>query len=84
MPVPKRKSSRARRNKRAANKNISMHGIGMCQTCQAPIAPHTVCSSCGYYKGVKVLRTKTERLHARGQSRQQSRSVKTDSEEASN
>ena len=67
MPVPKGKRSRARRDKRKANKGITMGQIGACQTCQSPISSHRVCATCGYYKGVKVLRTKTERREVRGQ-----------------
>jgi len=69
MPVPKMKVSRARRNKRSANKFITMHAISECQTCHAPLATHTLCKSCGYYKGVKVVRTKAERLVERRHSR---------------
>lgn len=70
MPVPKRKLSKSRRDKRSTNKGIKPKAITGCQTCQEPIAPHQACSSCGYYKGVKVLRTKNDRLHARGQERE--------------
>jgi len=70
MPTPKRKVSKARRDKRAANKGIKAKTIVVCQTCQAPIMPHVVCKECGYYKGTKVLRTKTDRMYERGQSRQ--------------
>ncbi|MDQ5891074.1 MAG: large subunit ribosomal protein [Candidatus Dependentiae bacterium] len=69
MPVPKMKVSRSRRNKRSANKNITMHPVSECQTCRAPLASHQVCQGCGYYKGSKILRTKFERLHERGKSR---------------
>ena len=61
MPTPKRKVSRARRDKRSANKGLKPKAVASCQTCQAPIATHKVCSECGYYKGVKVLRTKQDR-----------------------
>ena len=70
MPVPKRKLSRKRRDQRSANKGIKPKSIAACQTCQAPIMPHVVCADCGYYKGTKVLRTKTDRLYARGQARE--------------
>jgi hypothetical protein len=32
--------------------------------------PHQVCKECGYYKGRKILRTKTDRMYARGQARE--------------
>lgn len=66
MPEPKRKRSRARRDSRFANKHLIMNLPGRCQTCQAPLASHQVCKMCGYYKGVKVLRTKAERMQNRG------------------
>ena len=69
MPVPKMKVSRSRRNKRSASKNITMHALTECQTCRSALASHTVCKACGYYKGTKILRTKTERLNERGQAK---------------
>lgn len=70
MPTPKRKVSKSRRDKRSANKGIKPKAVTQCQTCQAPNACHQVCKECGYYKGVKIMRTKTDRMYARGQSRQ--------------
>lgn len=61
MPVPKRKRSRARRDSRFANKGIKVKAIASCGNCQQAVAPHQVCSHCGYYKGVKVMTTKSER-----------------------
>lgn len=70
MPVPKRKRSRARRDKRFANKGIKPKQITACAQCKTPIAPHQVCKDCGFYKGVKVLTTKIERTVKRAQSQQ--------------
>lgn len=67
MPTPKRKLSRSRRDKRSANKGLKPKAVAVCQTCQAPIATHKVCTECGYYKGVKVLRTKQDRKYVRAQ-----------------
>jgi large subunit ribosomal protein L32 len=61
MPVPKRKRSRARRDKRFANKGMEVSSVGACNNCQSPIVPHIVCSSCGFFKGRKVLTTKADR-----------------------
>ena len=71
MPVPKGKSSKSRRDQRQANKFIKPKAIAVCQTCQAPIAPHTACKGCGYYKGEKILRTKMDRAQERGQARRE-------------
>lgn len=70
MPVPKRKTSKARRDKRAAGKKIVIAIVAKCQTCNEPILPHQVCKACGHYKGVKVIRTKTDRLYERNNIRQ--------------
>lgn len=63
MPVPKRKVSKARRDKRFANKGLSIKAFTYCTTCEEPnpIAPHSACTKCGYYKGAKVLQTKSDR-----------------------
>ena len=70
MPVPKRKRSRARRDKRFANKGIKIKSFTECKNCKSPLACHTVCSNCGFYKGVKIMSTKAERAVRRGEKRQ--------------
>jgi large subunit ribosomal protein L32 len=70
MPTPKRKTSKSRRDSRSANKGLHPKAIASCQTCQAPIATHKICAECGYYKGVKVLRTKQDRKYQRAQTRE--------------
>jgi len=70
MPVPKRKTSKARRDSRSANKGIKPKAFAICKNCEHPNAPHQVCTSCGFYKGVKVLQTKMDRKVKRGESSQ--------------
>lgn len=65
MPVPKRKRSKARRDKRFANWGMKPKSFTACANCNDPIMPHVACKSCGFYKGQKVLRTKTERAEVR-------------------
>ncbi|HAU30583.1 MAG: 50S ribosomal protein L32 [candidate division TM6 bacterium GW2011_GWF2_43_17] len=65
MAVPKRKVSRARRDKRSANKGLNPNPVGVCSNCAAPKLPHYVCQSCGYFRGEKVLRTKGDRAETR-------------------
>ena len=69
MPVPKRKTSKSRKNKRSSCKGINPKPVNACQTCGVAILPHQACKECGYYKGVKVLRTKADRMHKRGETR---------------
>jgi len=73
MPVPKRKRSRARRDKRFANKGMKIHAITGCQNCQAPLLPHAACKVCGMYKGIKVMNTKLDRALTRVATRQTKR-----------
>lgn len=65
MPVPKRKRSRQRRDKRFANKGLSFPQVGLCSNCESPLLGHQACKECGFYKGRKVLATKTERSDKR-------------------
>lgn len=70
MAVPKRKTSKRRRDQRSANKGIKAKAFTECSSCQHPINPHTLCSNCGSYKGNKVVVTKVERMIKRGEVRQ--------------
>ena len=70
MPVPKRKRSRARRDKRFANKGIKVKALTECQNCKAPLPTHQACPACGFYKGVKVMATKADRAVRRGEMKQ--------------
>ncbi len=70
MPVPKRKRSRARRDKRFANWGIKAQQITQCANCQVPLLPHSACRACGFYKGSKVLETKSDRAVGRHERKQ--------------
>ena len=61
MPVPKRKTSRARKRSRSANKGIKVKAFTRCANCDTAIMPHQACMSCGFYKGVKMFSTKLDR-----------------------
>lgn len=57
MAVPKRKISKARRDKRrAANVKMAAPNVIECPQCHEPVLPHRVCKSCGYYKQKEVLK----------------------------
>lgn len=56
MAVPKRKISKARRDKRrASNFKLEMPGFNTCPQCGEAKAPHRVCLNCGTYKGKTIL-----------------------------
>ena len=57
MAVPKRKHSKARRDKRRSNVwKLSMPALMKCPQCGAFKTPHRVCGTCGYYKGREVVK----------------------------
>lgn len=56
MAVPKKKVSRARRDKRrASNYKLSAPAFSKCTQCGSLKTPHRVCPTCGYYKGREVI-----------------------------
>ena len=54
MAVPKRKTSKARRDKRRATHAIDAPRVNVCAQCGQPKRPHRVCLNCGMYKGREV------------------------------
>ncbi len=55
--VPKRKHSKARRDKRRSNVwKLEAPALSRCEKCGAFKLIHRVCGSCGYYKGREVVK----------------------------
>ena len=58
MAVPKRKVSKARRDKRRSNVwKIALPGMTTCPKCGEAVLSHRVCKACGYYGGKEVIKT---------------------------
>ncbi|MCU0306167.1 MAG: 50S ribosomal protein L32 [Thermoleophilia bacterium] len=57
MAVPKRKTSRQRRDTRRATHAIQADRLGRCPRCTSPVRPHHVCLVCGHYRGREVVET---------------------------
>ena len=55
MAVPKRKMSKARRDRRRANWKLSVPGMVECPQCHEMKMQHRVCPECGYYNGKQVI-----------------------------
>lgn len=55
MAVPKRKTSKARRDKRRTHKKTAAVNVSTCPECGEAKLPHAACASCGAYKGRSVL-----------------------------
>ena len=57
MAVPKRRTSKARRDKRRSHLALSAPPLSNCQNCGEPKRPHRVCMACGTYRGREVVQT---------------------------
>lgn len=58
MPVPKRRHSNSRTNKRRANWKVRPPTVATCGHCHQPKPPHQVCPTCGYYGEEQVIAVK--------------------------
>lgn len=61
MAVPKRRHSKARRDKKRTHKKLKVQGLARCSHCNRLKEPHKVCPHCGYYKGKEVIRIKSKK-----------------------
>jgi large subunit ribosomal protein L32 len=55
MAVPKKKTSKSKRDMRRAHDALVQVRSSECTNCGARKRPHHVCSSCGHYRGRQVL-----------------------------
>lgn len=58
MPVPKRKHSKSRRDKRRTHDRLTIPDLSPCPECGEMRKSHRVCPYCGMYKGRKVIEVK--------------------------
>jgi large subunit ribosomal protein L32 len=57
MAVPKRKTSKARRDKRRSSHwKLETPGLVKCSKCGELRLPHRVCKACGTYNGREVIK----------------------------
>jgi len=54
-PLPKRKVSSGRRDRRRAHDALKARNIIICPNCGEPRLPHRVCANCGHYQGREIL-----------------------------
>ncbi len=55
MPVPKRKTSKSKRDKRRTHQKTDAPNLSECPQCGEAKLPHRACPSCGTYKGRDVV-----------------------------
>jgi len=54
-PLPKRKLSKGRRDRRRAHDALNARNLAVCSNCGEMRLSHTVCPNCGFYKGREVI-----------------------------
>lgn len=54
-PLPKRKVSPGRRDRRRAHDALKARNTVECPNCGEPRLPHRVCANCGHYQGREVI-----------------------------
>ncbi|MEO0563968.1 MAG: 50S ribosomal protein L32, partial [Chloroflexota bacterium] len=57
-PLPKRKVSKSRRNRRRAHDSLTLNHLVECQNCGEYHVAHRVCPFCGSYRGETVMEVK--------------------------
>ncbi len=60
MAVPKRKTSRARRDRRRSHDALALPARSTCPQCKEPKRPHHICRNCGTYRGRTLIQTDEE------------------------
>lgn len=54
-PLPKKKTSRGRRDRRRAHHALESRNLVQCSNCGEPRLPHHVCGNCGFYQGREII-----------------------------
>ncbi|MDD9971243.1 MAG: 50S ribosomal protein L32 [Myxococcales bacterium] len=61
MAVPKRRTTRAKRDqRRAQHDRVLAPNVNPCPNCGEMMRPHRVCPSCGHYKGQRIFEMEPE------------------------
>lgn len=55
MGVPKKRTSKQKRDQRRAHWKVAAPNVIRCPKCQEPVLPHRACPSCGTYRDRQVV-----------------------------
>ena len=58
MPNPKRRTSKARRDRRRSHDALTPPATSTCPECGEVKMPHRACGHCGQYRGREVMQPK--------------------------
>ncbi len=60
MAVPKRRTSKSRKNKRRTHWKLDAPGLTKCSRCHQLKMAHSVCPNCGFYGGREIIKSDEE------------------------
>lgn len=55
MAVPKKKTSKSKKNMRRSHDSLSVNAVSECPQCGELVRPHHVCGSCGNYNKKEII-----------------------------
>ena len=64
--LPKRKTSKARRDKRRSHLALTPPNTTECPQCHSQMMPHRVCPTCGHYAGREIIEIEGPKPKANG------------------
>jgi large subunit ribosomal protein L32 len=56
LAVPKRKTTKSKRDKRRTHDNLKLINIIDCPRCHSKKIAHRVCENCGYYNNNEIIK----------------------------
>ncbi|MBX7145668.1 MAG: 50S ribosomal protein L32 [Oligoflexia bacterium] len=64
MPVPKKRTTKSRRNMRRSHDALERTFAVVCPNCGEPVLRHRICLACGQYRGKQIIAVSKEETSA--------------------
>ncbi|MCX6809448.1 MAG: 50S ribosomal protein L32 [Candidatus Berkelbacteria bacterium] len=62
MAEPKKRLTSTRSGNRQSHDALQKKSYSVCSNCKQSVVPHRICQNCGYFKGVKIVKLKDEKI----------------------
>lgn len=62
MGVPRAHSTKGQKGRRRSHLALQAIGLNLCPQCKKPKLPHTICLSCGFYRGEERINVLAKEL----------------------
>lgn len=60
MGVPKKRTTKSKRNQRRSHDGLTASSVIICPNCGSKMQPHHVCLDCGEYRGKLIIEQASE------------------------